>query len=208
MFKWKKIISGTLCLAMLATSPGYAATSDDNANKDTITISKVKKGNAYIPQGTVLEIEISRTFSSKNFKEGDTVPLRLADNLIVNDVVVAPKFSRVKGIVTKARRAGGFGRSGKLEFTIVSVRTLNGVDIPLQYSGQEKGKSDGGAVAVGVLVSVIGGAFMKGQNVTIQQGTRFEAEVSADTDLEVSLDNLKAVMEKDGPRGVNVTISK
>lgn len=201
--RFKKAISGVLCCAMLAMCPCYAAA----ANNDTLTISTVKSGNAYIPQGTILEVEISRTFSSKNFKEGDAVPLRLADNLIVNNVVVAPRFSRVKGIVTRARKAGGFGRSGKLEFSIVSVRTLNGVEIPLQYAIEEKGKTDGGAIAVAALVSLVGGAFMKGSNVTIQQGTRFEVEVVADTDLEVSLDDLKDVMEKSG-HGVNVTIRR
>lgn len=200
--KWKKILSGVLCCAMLATSHCYVLA----ANDDSLTISKVKSGNAYIPQGTVLEVEISRTFSSKNFKEGDAVPLRLAENLIVNNVVVAPRFSRVKGIVTKARRAGGFGRSGKLEFSIVSVKTLNGVEIPLQYIIEEKGKTDKGAVPVAVFLSLVGGAFMKGSNVTIPQGTRFEVEVVSDTDLEVSLSDLKYVMEKAGPGGVSVTI--
>lgn len=199
--KLKKIISGILCSTMLAMYPCYAMASED------IVISTVKSGNAFIPRGTILEVEISRTFSSKNFKEGDAVPLRLAENLIVNDVVVAPKFSRVKGIVTRARKAGGFGRSGRLEFKIVSVRTLNGIDIPLEYAQEEKGKSDKGAVPVAVFFSLVGGAFMKGQNVTIQQGTRFEVEVSADTDLEVSLYDLKSVMEKSS-HGVTVTIRR
>lgn len=225
--KLKKFVSGTLCVTMLTAFPCYAATGDDdysdygsydskddrdydspNDRGNTLTVSTVKRGNAFIPRGTVLEIEISRTFSSKNFKEGDAVPLRLAENLIVNDVVVAPRFSRVKGIVTRARKAGGFGRSGRLEFKIISFRTLNGIEIPLEFSLEEKGRADKGAVPVAVFVSLVGGAFMKGQNVTIQQGTRFEAEVPSDTDLEVSLDDLKHVMESNAKQGVKVTINR
>ena len=203
----RKLISLTSCL-FLFVSPVCLAESNINVKNDIPRISKVKKGNAYIPEGTILEVETSRTFSSKNFKEGDTVPLRLAENLVVNDVVVAPRFSRVRGIVTKARRASGFGVRGKLEFKVISVRTINGVDIPLRYSQNNAGSNDDGAVAVAALVSLVGGAFMKGTNVTIHQGTRFSAEVAVDTDLETSLDNLSAAMNTDKPQGTRVNIGK
>ena len=206
--KFKKFISSILCVTMLTSFPCYAAADEDSDDNDTLTVSTVRKDNAFIPRGTILEVEIARTFSSKNFKEGDSVPLRLADNLIVNDVVVAPRFSRVKGMVTRARKAGGFGRSGKLEFRIISFRTLNGIEIPLEFALEEKGRADKGAVPVAILVSVIGGAFMKGSNVTIPQGTRFEAEVPSDVDLEVSLDDLKEVMAANAQQGVKVTIRR
>ena len=206
--KLKKFLSGALCVAMLTSSFSYCAAAENSDDEETMTIGTIKIGNAYIPRGTILEVEISRTFSSKNFKEGDAVPLRLADNLIVNDVVVIPRFTRVKAIVTRARKAGGFGRSGKLEFKIISVKTLNGIEIPLEYAMEEKGQTDKGAIPVAIFASLVGGAFMKGSNVTIQQGTRFEAEVAADTDLEVSLKDLKAVMESNRPNSVKVTIKQ
>lgn len=172
----------------------------------SVRVSGVRSGNAYVPKGTVLEVEVTRTFSSRNFNKGDQPPLRLAENLIINDVVVVPRGERVKGMVTKARRVGGFGTGGKLEFQIISVKSINGVEIPLMREIKKKGGSDGGAIAVGALVSLAGGAFMKGKNSTIPIGTRFSVEVTEDTDLEIPLDKLSEAMDVHKPVGVHVNI--
>ena len=89
---------------------------------------------------------------------------------------------------------------------IQSVETINGKKIPLQYVGKKTMGSDDGAVAVVAAVSIIGGLFMKGQNVTIAQGEIFDAEVTADTDLEVPLDGLADAMNPMTAHGVQITI--
>lgn len=99
-----------------------------------------------------------------------------------------------------------FGRGDELEFTIVSVKTINGVEIPLQYTRGEHGANDDGAVAVFVLVSMVGGVFMKGKNVVYNEGLKFNAEVTADTDLKVPLDDLAEAMDMSKPHGVTITI--
>ena len=204
----KKLIAVVTCAAMLFSSGIYATPAIAAANySEAVTISKIPEGNAYIPKGTVLQIELAQELSSKKSKVGDAVPLRLVENLIVNGVIVAPAGSEVKGIVTKSRKAGLLGRGGKLEFKIVSVKAINGVEIPLQYTKSERGSGDGGAVAVVALVSIVGGIFMKGKNVVYNSGLRFDAEVTADTDLEVSLDNLQEEMDASKPHGVSITIN-
>ncbi len=184
-----------------------SASSEENVAESSFRrVSHVKSGNAYVPKGTLLEVEVTRTFSSRNFNKGDQPPLRLAENLIVNDVIVVPRGTRVKGEVTKARRAGGFGTGGKLEFQIISVKAINGVEIPLTQEIKRKGGRDDGAIAVGAVVSLVGGAFMKGKNSTIPIGTRFSVEVTEDTDLETPLDKLSEVMDVHNPNGVRVNI--
>lgn len=203
----RKFIAAALCAGMIFGQGFYAAPAFATENPPQVMrLAPVKKGNAYVPKGTILQIELTKELSSKKAKVGDAVPLRLVQNLIINDVVVIPAGSEVKGVVTKARKAGGLGRGGKLEFTIVSVKTINGVEIPLQYTKGEHGADDGGAVAVVAFVSIVGGIFMKGKNVVYNEGLRFDATVTADTDLNVPLRELKDAMDTSKPHGVSITI--
>lgn len=204
----KKFIAAALCAGMMFGQGFYAAPAFAAADNppQVMRLAPVKQGNAYIPKGTKLQIELTKELSSKKAKVGDAVPLRLVQNLIINDVVVIPAGSEVRGVVTKTRKAGGLGRGGKLEFTIVSVNTINGVEVPLQYTKGEHGASDGGAVAVVAFVSIVGGIFMKGKNVVYNEGLRFDAAVTADVDLNVPLSGLKDAMDASKPHGVSITI--
>ncbi len=120
--------------------------------------------------------------------------------------MVIPAGTKVNGVITVARKNGMFGRSGKLEFTINEVKTLNNVRVPLQYTGKKKAGDDGGAVAVAAVVTVVGGLFMKGKNVDFPAGTQFEATVPSDTDLNVTLKDLKDSMDAAQPNSVIIKL--
>lgn len=207
-FTTKKFVAVALCSAVIAcqgiyTTPVFAENTETIQEMQT---SSIPAGNAYIPKGTVLAVELTKEVSSKKAKVGDDVPLKLVENLIVNDIVVIPAGTEVKGVVTESRKAGGFGRGGKLEISIVSVKTLNGIEIPLEYTNRQHGAGDGGAVAVAAAVTLVGGIFMKGKNVVLNEGLQFDAEVTNDTDLKVSLENLKEEMDASKPHGVSISI--
>ena len=203
----KKFVAAAICAGLIINSGIYATPAFAAENPPTVMrIAPVKKGNAYIPEGTTLQIVLTKELSSKKAKVGDEVPLRVVENIIINDVIVIPAGAKVKGVVTKARKAGGLGRGGKLEFSIVSVQTINGVKVPLQYTKGEHGAGDGGAVAVFAVVSIVGGIFMKGKNVVYNEGLKFDAEVTADVDLNVPLENLQEAMDESKPHGVSITI--
>lgn len=203
----KKFVAVITCAGMLFTSGIYAApVFAESSSPAVMKIAPVKSGNAYIPEGTKLQIELTKELSSKKAKVGDLVPLRVVENLIINDVIVIPAGAKVRGVVTKSRKAGGLGRGGKLEFQIVSVNTINGVKVPLQYTKYQHGAGDGGAVAIFAVVSIVGGVFMKGKNVIYNEGLRFEAEVTADVDLNVPLNGLKDAMNESRPHGISITI--
>jgi ribosomal protein L2 len=174
--------------------------------KDNETLSRIPSENAYIPADTILNIELTEAISSKKIKKGDPIPLKTLDNIIINDIIVIPAGTPVEGVVTKATKSGLFGRSGKLEFTINSVKTINNVIIPLQYTAMKEAGSDGGAIAVAAVVSIVGGLFMKGKNVEFAAGTHFQAKVTADTDLHVTLKDLPDAMNPNKPHGVSITL--
>lgn len=169
-------------------------------------ISKMAEGEAYIPAGVELRVEVPEELSSKRNKKGSTLKFILVDNLIINDVIVIPAGTTVMGHVSDQRSSGLFGRSGKLEISVDSVRTLNNVEVPLEYIGRIEAGSDGGAVAVATAISLVGGLFMKGKNVTIPAGTQLKARVKGDVDLGIKVDELADIMNPDKPHGVSVTL--
>ena len=210
----KKFVAAAICASMIFNSGIYAtpAFADENEIIQKREVTPVERkiipeGNAYIPKGTKIPLAFASDFSSKTAYKGEPVPLITAENIILNDVVVIPAGTKVKAFVTVARKAGNMGRAGKLEFTVESVETLNGAEIPLQYIKSATGENDvGGSVAVIAAVSIIGGFFMKGKNINIGAGTQFEVEVSEDADLKASLENLQEEMNIRRPHGVSITI--
>jgi hypothetical protein len=171
-------------------------------------VKTIMPGHAYIPKGTVLQVELTQELSSKRAKVGDAVPLKLVENVIVNDVVVIPAGTDVEGVVTAARKAGGLGRGGKLEFSITGVKTINNVKVPLNFTKGEHGAGDAGGVAVFAAVSIVGGLFMKGKNVIYNPGLKFDAEVTTDTDLNTPFEKLAEVMDESKPHGTVITIQQ
>lgn len=177
-------------------------------NPMTLEVDSIPKGNAYIPKETVINVELVEELTSKTSRVGDEVKLKTLDNIIINDVVVVPAGSMVSGKVTKCTSSGLFGRAGKLEFAINSVKSINGIEIPLQYTDLREAGSDDGAVAVFAAVSIIGGIFMKGKNVSFPAGTKMAAKVVADTDLKVRLEDLAEAMNPKKPHGVVIQINQ
>lgn len=209
----------TLSLSSIYIAPAFAAENTDTTNTETphkfvpsilreqeIEMSKIPKDHVYIPAKTKIDLSLTQTIDSKTAHKGDPVEFKTLSNIIVNNVIVIPAGTLVSGTITKARSAGGMGRSGKLEFTVTSINTINNVAVPLSYNSSKSGQGDGGAVAVFAAVSIIGGLFMKGTNVQCVAGTKIETSVSDDTDLNVTFDNLADAMDVTKPHGVSITL--
>ena len=172
----------------------------------TVKTSSVVAGHAYIPKDTNINVELIDPISSKKSKEGNTFRLKTIENLLINDVVVIPANQEVLGTITKARKNGMLGRKGRLEFKIDSIKTINGVNVPLTAEVKGKGHSDNGAVAVAAAVSLVGGLFMKGTNIYYEPGQKFVAVVSTDTDLNASVEDLPNAMNPSKPTGQNIVL--
>lgn len=172
----------------------------------TVKASSVVAGHAYIPKDTNINLELIDPISFKKSKEGNTFRLKTIENLLINDVVVIPANQEVLGTITKARKNGMLGRKGRLEFKIYSIKTINGVNVPLTAEVKGKGHSDNGAVAVAAAVSLVGGLFMKGTNIYYEPGQKFVAVVSTDTDLNTTVEDLPNAMNPSKPTGQNIVL--
>lgn len=183
------------------------AKAEENKNSPRIMMDNVLPGHIYIPKKTILKVELSEPVSSKTHKENQEVEFRLIENLVINGVLIIPKGTIGTGYVYRARKAGGFGRKGLLEIAGHQIKTINNITVPLKKGLSGRGKTDGGAVAVAAVVSLIGGAFMKGSNINYAAGTNFEVEVKENVDLMATQENLAEVMNPRVYHGTEIIVT-
>lgn len=157
-------------------------------------VSNLVPGNVYIPQGTLIKTEIITPINSGKNKVNDIVMFKTTESIVINGVEVIPKGATGEAIVTKASKAGSFGKGGKIELAAKSIKTLNGVEVPLTLDAR---KSGGGAnMVLGVLAFGIFSGFLHGSNQDIPTGTKFQVAVESDTDLRATNETLAEIMKK------------
>ncbi|MBP2638650.1 MAG: hypothetical protein H6Q72_4557 [Firmicutes bacterium] len=214
-----KLISSVLCFMLLFVSSSLAFAEEQQEAQENINtkitrilaenenstkvvqFEGVLPGHVYIPRGTTFEVELVEAASSKTNVKGQEIAIRMVDSLIINNVTIIPKDMIGEAIVSDAQKAGGFGRKGSLTISPQTIKTINGVKVPLQSELKGAGHSDGGAVAVAVAVSLVGGIFMKGTNINYPAGTKIKVAVEKDTDLNATPETLASEMDLSKPQG-------
>ena len=158
--------------APAATSPSATPLPDDPG---TVAHVEPKPANLTIPSGTRISVRTIDSIDSAYNVAGDRFQASLAEPLIVDDNVVAPKDALVYGRLTQSKESGTFtGRSQlRLELTGIAV---NGKLVPIVTGEYEvNGKSRGAStakrtVAGAALGALIGAAADGGQGAAIGAG--------------------------------------
>lgn len=175
--------------------------------KSNIGENGVTIGDIYIPKDSTIMLELIDPLSSKQNKKGDVFRLKTTENTLVNNVIIIPKGTECTGTVLKAKGNGAWGSAGHLELDIDNIKTINGIDIPLNGYVKDQGNRDNGAAAVGILVSFVGGLFMKGENIYFNPGQTFRVSVQKDTDLMTTPDHLQDAMKSSvTPSGNSIAV--
>jgi hypothetical protein len=200
------VISTTPILADTAAISAATTTSNDTTTASGTAATTTK--HAYIPAKTKIELALLNALDSKTAHTGDALTLETLDNIQINGITVIPAGTIATGKITKAVSAGAFGKGGKLEFSVSSIKTINGIDVPLSctasYAATKQIQSSSGIAAVG---SAVQNLFSSGSNVQCAVGTGIEATVTTDTDLNVSVTDLSSTMQIIKTNNVNITIN-
>jgi hypothetical protein len=140
-------------------------------------------GNFALPRGTPVPLVFAAAVNSKTASVGDQIPLTLADDLKVGNVVVALKGSPAVGLVTQVDKTGLAGGPGDITFQVNSL-TANGSVIKLRGFATKEGEAKPPNIGA-VLIPFVGPlALLKhGKDAQIKPGTPFVAFVDADTSL-------------------------
>ena len=108
----------------------------------------------YVPAGTRILIRTVNSIDSTKQKAGDRFTASLETNLVVDNIVVAPRGATVYGRLVSAESAGRMKGSSELTLELTDI-VIKGTAYPLLTSTYEiKGKGEGGNTAK----KVIGGA--------------------------------------------------
>jgi hypothetical protein len=107
-----------------------------------------------VPAGTRILIRMADSVDSSKQKAGYRFTAHLETNLQAEDVVVAPRGTKIYGQLAKASSAGRMSGSSELTLELTDI-VINGTAYPLLTSTYEiKGKGEGSKTAK----KVIGGA--------------------------------------------------
>ena len=142
---------------------------------DTIPIEQTS-----VPANTLVKIALAETVNAKNIKVGDVVKYQVAEDVVINNVLVFAKGSRGEGTVKKVSQAKNFGRNATVEIDFNKTKAIDGTFVgtfvgeeakmEIERMGMAAGASLAGIVLLGP-IGIVAGAFVKGKNVELPAGT-------------------------------------
>ena len=114
-------LAGTLVMALLLQGP---------ANLQLSEVVAVPPANV-IPKGTVIPIQLIAKLNTKTLKEGDGVYGMTVFPITVNNEIVIPVGSNIKGKVTQVQRPGKIKGKAALALSFQTLILPSGSTIPL-----------------------------------------------------------------------------
>ncbi len=161
-----------------------------NLALETFGSEEIPMVETQIPSDTMLKVVLTKDLNSKELDVGDTIEIKVAENLIIGGKLVLAKGLPGEGTVKNVKDAKSFGRNAKLEIDFNKLKSLDGRNIEI-YNG-EKSKEEmkrlkmaGGASLVGIAVlgplGAVAGVFVKGKNIEVPAGTEILVEIRKNT---------------------------
>ena len=151
--------------------------------------------------GTPIDIQTADIISSMDTKVGDLISFRVLVPVKVDDTIVIGNNALVTGRIVKAKRAGHWGKAGKLAWTMQDVVAVDLTRVSLtanpDFPGGQQGvvgQSHGAEVATKTAVTAallaptvifaplaLMQGFKRGEQAVIPEGRRFVVYVQRDT---------------------------
>jgi len=101
-----------------------------------------------VPAGTVMPVTLTSRISTKNARDGDGIYGKTVFPITVNNKIVIPEGSFVRGKVTEIRRPGRMKGKGELTLNFQTLVLPGGITVPIYTSlggvggaGERKGEA-------------------------------------------------------------------
>lgn len=164
----------------------------DRLYKTCVNPAQVKAFTVKVPRETLVKIALRTSLNSEKNEIGDPVPYEVLEDVQVDGVMVIAKGTKGEGRLTKVRRKGAFGRSGRLQIDFGNIQAVDGTLLPLTLG--EKAIQENKALAYAVGASVAGlvvlgplgavaGVFVQGDPVKVEKGTEFFVEIGEEKEV-------------------------
>uniref|UniRef100_I2PZZ2 Putative membrane protein n=1 Tax=Desulfovibrio sp. U5L TaxID=596152 RepID=I2PZZ2_9BACT len=170
---------------------------------DSATPNVQANASIVIPGGTGVILEIEGGVSTKESREGDSVPLHVVSPVRVKDTVVIRGGTPARGIISMAHAASSWGGSGELVIEAKSVQAIDGTEILVSGSTSRRGETSHGtsaAVAVGTgvlcLPLALTGAAVKGEEGRVMPGFELVARTLNDQTIHIPSETEQLSIQK------------
>lgn len=118
-----------------------------------------------LPEGTEVALRTAQDLSSKVARDGETMELELAQDLVVGDVIVARAGARALAEVVKSKRPDFWGEAGSMSLRLRALQV-----------GKQRVELRGAFGSAGTRYVVV-----RGSEALIKSGTPIKAFVAEDT---------------------------
>lgn len=211
----KQGISAEVVVAKIRSSPGVFDTSPPALQElkkeqvpDEVMLAMVTAGvsapaapaspegagtqEVILKDGTPVMIQLASNLSSSTAKEGDLVSFAVVEPVMAGGVVVIPSGAPVTARVVSVKKAGHWGRAGKLSLALQHAVAADGNRVSLRLSKKVVGDSKGASVATATIVT--GVIFLpaapiwglkRGKEAVFPSGKQFEAFVHGDAKVSI-----------------------
>ena len=141
-----------------------------------------KPSSLLLPEATPVKLKLLHSLNSKTVVESDPLNFAVAEDVIVNEKVVAKVGAVAIGRVRQAKPARTLGRGGQLALEMQYLK-VGRVRVPLRGSqARTGGNKKGETVALTVLFG-LSGLIKHGSEIEVKEGSLFTAYVDQDTEL-------------------------
>ena len=161
----------------------------DRLTNQAFPSGSLTTSSVILPKDSLVKVKFMDTISSKTNKAGDPVDFVVDDNVYVGETLVLPKGARGYGTIKKIVPPRIFGRDARIDLEFSHVTAIDGTKVPVYIGDLAKqqaktaagaaGASIGGMILFGP-VGIVGGAFVKGQSVTIPANSNTYVQVNRD----------------------------
>ena len=147
---------------------------------------------ATVRRGTPVKVRLLNTLNSATTQKGERVEFEVAQDVILDNVLVIPRGSKGSGVVSKVITAGKMGRDGKVELEVKEIKAFDGTTIALGLDEDAKRMNESLQIAVGASIAgfvifgpigALGGFFVEGKDVSVPAGTEIYVGVRNDAEV-------------------------
>lgn len=135
-----------------------------------------------LPEATPVKLKLLHSLNTKTVVEDDPLNFALAEDLVVNDRVLAKAGAVAIGRVRSASSARTMGRGARLELEMQYLK-VGRVRVPLRGSQVREGDNKKGATVGLTVLFGVSGLIKHGSEIEVKEGSVFTAYVDQDTQL-------------------------
>lgn len=138
---------------------------------------------------TLVKIKLVTPIDSKTASVGDKIAYQVDEDVIVQGVLVFAKGAEGTATIKKVSQSQNFGRDAKVEVDFDQTTSIDGNVIETFLGEKAKKETETLAIAAGATVAamallgpvgIVTGAFVKGKNVNIPEGTEMYIQTKAE----------------------------